>query len=522
MEAIRSRVNASLLALGKAGLADGARIETAAAIAGLGAAGLAALAFWSLIAAGRLTREASESAKESGARQRDLLATLSLGTFMARDMHGVIRYWAEGCTRLYGWTAEEAVGRSAHELLHTIFPRPLTEIEAILGREGEWTGDLRHQTRDGRELLVTVHNVLRRSAPEHPAVLLEFLTDVTAQRRAEVALDRSLALMKTVIETTPGLIYAKDRQGRMTLSNNAVGALVNRPTAEVEGLTDLELLDDPAQAAAMMSNDRRVMETGVPEEFEELTGPVSGQARVWLSTKAPMRDASGSVIGMVGVSLEITERKQAEDRLRLMVDELNHRVKNTLVTVQALAAQTLRGVDPAVNAALEGRIQALAAVHDVLTRESWQDAALEEVIGNALAPFGVAGDPRFEASGPPLRLLPRVAVTISMALHELATNAIKYGAWSTAAGRVHVRWEISGGAEPRVRVKWSEHDGPPVATPLLRGFGSRMIERGLARDLRGTAKIIFDPEGLTCTIDAPLAEIVATMRVVTLPRVGRM
>jgi two-component sensor histidine kinase len=271
-----------------------------------------------------------------------------------------------------------------------------------------------------------------------------------------------------------------------------------------------------------MSNDRRVMETGVPEQFEELTSPVGGQGRVWLSTKAPMRDAAGSVTGMVGVSLEITERKHAEDRLRLMVDELNHRVKNTLVTVQAVAAQTLRDVDPAVNAALEGRLQALAAVHDVLTRESWRDAGLDEVIGNALAPFGIAGNARFEASGPPLRLLPRVAVTISMALHELATNAIKYGAWSTAAGRVRIRWEISGGVEPRVRIEWSEHDGPPVATPLLRGFGTRMIERSLGRDLRGIAKIVFDPEGLTCTIDAALAEIVATTCVIPLPRVGRM
>ena len=522
MGAIRSRVDALLLALGKAGLADGARAETAAAIAGLGAVGLAALAFWSLIAADRVTREASESAEESAARQRDLLATLSLGTFMARDTNGVIRYWAEGCTRLYGWTAEEAVGRSAHELLRTIFPAPLTEIDAILSREGEWTGDLRHHTREGRELLVTVHKVLRRSGPGQPAVLLEFLTDVTAQRRAEVALGSSRALMKTVIETTPGLIYAKDSEGRMILSNNAVGVLVDRSTAEVEGLTDLELLADAAQTAVLMSNDRRVMETGVPEVFEELTGGEGGPARVWLSTKAPMRNAAGLVIGMVGVSLEITERKQAEDRLRLMVDELNHRVKNTLVTVQAVAAQTLRGVDPAVNAALEGRLQALAAVHDVLTRESWRDAALDEVIGNALAPFGVPGDARFEASGPPLRLLPRVAVTMSMALHELATNAIKYGAWSTAAGRVRILWEISGGAEPRLRVEWSEHDGPPVATPLLRGFGTRMIERSLARDLRGTAKIVFDPGGLVCTVETSLAEIVATSRVIPLPRVGRM
>ena len=328
--------------------------------------------------------------------------------------------------------------------------------------------------------------------------------------------------MQTVIETTPGLIYAKDRQGRVILSNSAVAAVVNKPGIVLHGRTDRELLDDPAQAEAVMRNDRQVMETGVSQEFEERTGEAEGQPRIWLSTKAPMRDAAGQVTGVVGVSIEITERKHAEDHLRLMVDELSHRVKNTLVTVQAIAAQTLRGADPAIYQALEGRLQALAAVHDVLTRESWKDVGLHEAITNALAPFAEAGEARIQISGPPMRLLPRVAVTLSMALHELATNAIKYGAWSTAAGQVSIRWEITSAAPPRLRMIWSEERGPSVATPTVRGFGTRMIERTLAQDLGGTAKVAFNSAGLTCTIDAPLSDVVATTSIASLPRVDAM
>jgi PAS domain S-box-containing protein len=522
LDAIRSMADGFVPTMRAAGASHVARSELAAGLAALGAAALGALAFWSLIAAGRVRREAHATISESEARQRDLLATLSLGTFMARDLNGAIRYWAEGCARLYGWTSDEAVGRSANELLGTVFPVPHPEIEAALLRAGEWTGDLRQHARDGGELRVTAHKVMPRGPAPERAVVLEFLTDVTALRQVEVALADSRALMQTVIETTPGLIYAKDRQGRMTLSNSAVAALINKPGTEPQGRTDRELLDDSAQAEAVMTNDRRVMETGVPEQFEELAGEADGQPRVWLSTKSPMRDAAGQVIGMVGVSIEITARKQAEDRLRLMMDELSHRVKNTLVTVQAIAAQTLRAADPEIFQALEGRLEALAAAHDMLTGESWKDAGLQEAVAHALAPFAGPGEARLRLSGPKVRLRPRAAVTLSMALHELATNAIKYGAWSAPTGQVNVRWEISCDVEPRLLMIWSETQGPPVVAPVLRGFGTRMIERGLAHDLGGTARIAFGCGGLTCTIDAPLAGVVASPCVVPLPRVGSM
>ena len=162
----------------------------------------------------------------------------------------------------------------------------------------------------------------------------------------------------------------------MLIANAPVLSLLGKAWPDVQGRTDRELWRDQAQAAALMATDQRIMAAGATEVVEERVGEEDGQARVWLSTKTPLRDAQGGVAGLVGVSLEITERKRIEDRLRLMVHELNHRVKNTLATVQAIAGQTLRRAEPALRQTLEDRLMALAAAHDVLTREGWEGACL--------------------------------------------------------------------------------------------------------------------------------------------------
>jgi PAS domain S-box-containing protein len=462
-------------------------------------------------------RTAELAAKE--ARLRDLLATLDLGTFMTCDLDGTIRFWSEGCAHLYGWIAAEAVGQNAHELLRTVFPVSLAEVEAALERDGGWTGDLRHRARDGREVVVTARMVLRRDADGGAVAVLESLTDVTEARRVERERRRADALLRTIIGAAPGMIYAKDQQGRMVLANKAALDLLGKSWPEVKGRTALDYLDDRAQAEAVMSNDRRIMEQGQAEELEELSGMEGGQPRVMLSTKTPMRDPDGHVDGLVGVSVEITERKRTEQRLRLMVDELNHRVKNTLATVQSIAMQTLRGGDPAVRQVLEARLLALAAAHDVLTRMNWEGAELDDVVAGALAPHGGRDSGRFHVSGPPVRLQPRAALALAMGLHELATNALKYGAFSPGAadGWVDLRWAKSG---DRIRLVWSEHGGPPVTLPSRRGFGTRLVERSLAQDLGGTVEIIYGPEGVTCVVEAPLAEVAAPAEVAAFPRVG--
>ncbi|MGI4938965.1 MAG: PAS domain-containing protein [Janthinobacterium lividum] len=346
------------------------------------------------------------------------------------------------------------------------------------------------------------------------------IRDVTAVREAEQERQQAAALVRTIMETAPGLIYAKDRNGRMLLANAPVLDLIGKPWAEVEGRPDLEYLDDPAQAEALMANDRRIMETGKIEELEELIGSEGAQPRVWLSTKTPLRDADDQVTGLVGVSVEITERKRAEERLRLVIHELNHRVKNTLTTVQAIASQTFRGIDAGVRHAFEARLIALSSAHDVLTREAWLGAELADVVAGALTPHGWPDPARFRVSGPPMRLQPRAAVALAMGLHELATNALKYGALSTREGEVEIWWGIGGNDTPRFRLTWNERGGPTATTPLRRGFGTKLVERSLAQDLGGTARITYATEGITCAVEAPLAEVAAAAEVVPFLRVG--
>lgn len=210
--------------------------------------------------------------------------------------------------------------------------------------------------------------------------------------------------------------------------------------------------------------------------------------------------------GMGVVFRDVTDRKRAEAQRDLLIGELHHRVKNTLTTVQAIAAQTFRheGVEPGVQAAFEGRLLTLSAVHSVLTDENWASAELRDVVASTLQPYRAPGRDRFTVQGPALRLRPQSAVVLSMAIHELCTNAVKYGALSVDAGGVALEWETAG---ERFRLRWQEHDGPPVAEPRRKGFGSRMIERSLAAQLQGRVTIGYPPQGVVCTIDAPLAAV---------------
>lgn len=207
--------------------------------------------------------------------------------------------------------------------------------------------------------------------------------------------------------------------------------------------------------------------------------------------------------GMGVVFNDVTDRKSAEEHRELLINELNHRVKNTLATVQSIAAQTLRngGVDPAVQETLESRLLTLSSVHSLLTNENWESAELHDVVWASLRPHMAPDREPFQVAGPGIRLHPKSAVIVSMALHELSTNAIKYGALSVDTGRVNLDWAIDGG---RFNLRWREHGGPPVVMPSRRGFGSRLIERGLSAELHGRATIDYHPVGVVCTIDAPV------------------
>lgn len=206
---------------------------------------------------------------------------------------------------------------------------------------------------------------------------------------------------------------------------------------------------------------------------------------------------------------EVAARIAAEARQRLLLDELNHRVKNTLATVQSIAAQSLRhGTDVnSVRKSFEARLIALSQAHNLLTRDNWTGVSLAELIEGELSPYGGDHGERVVVAGEAIWLAPNTAVALGMAFHELATNAVKYGALSNDEGRVQVSWTLAPGSGPRqIRIVWREIGGPPVATPERRGFGTRVIVGGLAHQLDGVVDLDFARDGVVCTIVFTLPE----------------
>lgn len=194
--------------------------------------------------------------------------------------------------------------------------------------------------------------------------------------------------------------------------------------------------------------------------------------------------------------------------MRLLLDELNHRTQNTLAIVQSIVRQTLRNVaDKDVVAVLEDRIMALSKVHVLLGRENWQAVSLRAVIDQVLEPFGLTdGADRFPIEGEEVRLAPKAALTLALVFQELATNAAKYGALSTPGGKVSLTWTLEpSGGDQRMRLTWRENGGPLVERSSRKGFGARLIEGGLAKDLQGEVHLDYARSGLVCRIEAPIA-----------------
>jgi two-component sensor histidine kinase len=226
----------------------------------------------------------------------------------------------------------------------------------------------------------------------------------------------------------------------------------------------------------------------------------------WYALCAEVLRAPGGVVPekILGVLSDVTGRKEIEQTRELLLQELEHRIKNTLAIVSAIASQTLRGDIAAAEArkVLDGRFSALAAAHELLTRHHWRDMSMQQVVEMALAPHHVAGQIGIEGPGCPLS--PKRALALTLALHELATNAVKYGALSCPEGRVSVGWARDG--KEKLVFTWRESGGPAVTAPQQRGFGSQIAERVLAAEFAGKVSLDFAAQGLTCTLAAPLQD----------------
>jgi PAS domain S-box-containing protein len=223
---------------------------------------------------------------------------------------------------------------------------------------------------------------------------------------------------------------------------------------------------------------------------------------------SPVCDENGAVVQQFVSFVDVTRHRQDNDRCKMLIDELNHRVKNTLSTVQSIVTQALRTpAEPgAIRDAIESRILALSRSHDLLTSSNWEGAGLHDLVDTALHPFEVVAGraERFTIVGDNLHLSPKITLSLAIAFHELATNAVKYGAFSNDAGRIEIDWTVvPKAAGDRLILRWRERDGPPVLPPTHKGFGSWVIERGLAHELGGEVTLEYLSGGVACTISIP-------------------
>ncbi|MBU1376448.1 MAG: GAF domain-containing protein [Alphaproteobacteria bacterium] len=242
--------------------------------------------------------------------------------------------------------------------------------------------------------------------------------------------------------------------------------------------------------------------------------PFGALGAYWRDVREPTEDEISSMAALASCmstalqNIDLVGSLRAEaDHKQLLINELNHRVKNTMAIVQSLSAQTLRADRPTAAARedFDSRLMALAGAHVLMTEAEWKSVPLRELIDRTIQPFAQgAGAVRFSLNGPDATMPPKSAVAFALAVHELCTNAAKYGALTVEGGRIAIDWTLADAPDgPRLRLTWRERGGPAVIEPTRRGFGSRLLERGLSAELKGQVKLSFPPEGLVCDIDAP-------------------
>jgi PAS domain S-box-containing protein len=227
---------------------------------------------------------------------------------------------------------------------------------------------------------------------------------------------------------------------------------------------------------------------------------------------SPVRDGSGAVVQHFTSLVDLTRQRKEQDHCKMLIDELNHRVKNTLSTVQSVVGQVLRNTtDPElIRESIESRLFALSRSHDLLALESWQGAWLYDLTKAALEPFesGDSRGERFAITGENIRLCPKATLALGIAFHELATNAVRYGALSNQTGSISLMWKVELRPEAdRLILHWQEKGGPPVTPPIRKGFGARVIERGLTHELEGAVHLEYPTEGVVCTISIPTSRV---------------
>jgi PAS domain S-box-containing protein len=439
----------------------------------------------------------------------------SAAGFSEVDLTGRLLRVNDRFCELVGYTREELLsGQRMQDITHPDdLPENLRLFQQAVETGEPFQIEKRYIRSDGSAVWVSNTVTLIHDGMGQPQTIASVSLDLTARREAETALRQSEARLRVALDAGRMAVWESDTRTNSVSTSPELNRLLGFPQDAAPTIDEIRSRYAPgaqerlrAAAAAVLSRGERYAE----EELEVIWPDGSHH---WLLVRADLeltpKPEGGVDVRAMGVAFDITERKLWEERQRLLINELNHRVKNTLATVQSIAMQSFRDTGETGGSsftAFQNRLFALARAHDILTRDNWGGAELREIVGEVVEPYCRLSGGRCDIDGPRVRLTPSMALALSMAVHELATNAAKYGSLSVPTGHVSISWTTMPGEPRHLNLVWQERGGPPVAPPTRRGFGTRLIERSLAQELAGDVNLAYVPTGVVCTIKAPLPE----------------
>lgn len=438
-------------------------------------------------------------------RQADLLDQSHDAIFTWKIDSNGITYWNHGAEVLYGYSREEAIGRISHALLQTRSDLSNEERDAQTARTGSWRGELSHTTRDGREIVVESRQV--RVPYDGEIHTLETNRDITARKRAEAELRESEERFRSSVLHSPAPTVLFDgREQILAVSQSWLDAAGGIPAAELRQIEDWTIRAYGDRSDEMLGLIREIIATKPMARSDEMTVLTrDNDKRVWNFVTSCLGTLSDGRCLFVTVAKDITDRKAYEEEIQLLMREARHRTKNVLSLVQAIARQTA-GDEHEFLGRFTERIQALAANQDLMVRHDWRRVEVKDLVQGQLGHFSDLIGTRINFSGPNLNLNAAAAQAIGLALHELATNAGKYGALSTETGRVDVNWQLH---EDNYVMSWIERNGPRVRAPQRRGFGTTVIESTARQTLGGEVRLHYAPSGLEWHLTCPAAAALA-------------
>jgi PAS domain S-box-containing protein len=452
----------------------------------------------------RLARYAGDRLDATMIAQTDLLQALPVAIYTT-DRDGFLTFYNEAAASLWGYRPELGTSRWCGSW-KLFWPdgRPMAHDEcpmAVALKEGREIrgGEAVAERPDGGRVPFAAFPTLLRGVGGEITGAVNLVVDLTGRRETDI----EAARLAAIVSSSDDAIISKTLQGIVTTWNAGATRIFGYEPEEMIGqsitrIIPPELLDEEAVILSKLRAGERI------DHFDTVRVAKDGRRLDISLTVSPMRDRSGTIVGASKVARDITSRKRNEEMQRLLFDELNHRVKNTLAVIQAIASQSMRRADSPVQfvESFSGRVQALSRAHDLLVRGQLQGADIGDIVREEVI-LGDEGDTRITAAGPAVTHDSRAAVHLALMLHELATNARKYGALAAPGGRLAVEWAVRSGASRELRLVWRESGVAAVRAPGSHGFGTTLIEH-TAKASGGEATVRYGAGGIACEITLPL------------------